>query len=326
MAPPLTPLVIRRLAYTRFLYEEGARYAQRPALLAATAVLAFHDAVEHFLGLAADHHGTNPDPKIQFMQYWAELKKAQIDLPRQGAMRRLNDARVAMKHHGNFPAQETIESSREAVLNFLTVATPTVFGIDFDAIDMVGLVTQPEVGQLLREAQTHAGRGDYNRAMAGLSLAFQALLGQYAGGSASYGWEQSPFSFGPRLPLRWQVPVFGDSPEAQVERITAIAQETQQGMQVISLGIDFPSFARFQVLAPRVHGFFDGSHKWYTRPSETLPTAEDYGWARGFVIESSLQAARADEVLDLLKAQTEANWPPMDQPEEHIWTGPAEET
>jgi hypothetical protein len=97
-------------------------------------------------------------------------------------------------------------------------------------------------------------------------------------------------------------------------------------MQVISLGIPFPSFARFQALAPRVHGFYDGSRKWYGHPSAPMPTAEDYDWARGFVIESALQAARADDVLDLLDAQMAGNWPPNDQPDEFLWTGPAEES
>jgi hypothetical protein len=67
-------------------------------------------------------------------------------------------------------------------------------------------VTQSETAQLLREAQTHADTGDYIAAMAGLSLAFEALLDHYSGSRSFDGWWQSPFSFGPELGHDRRVP------------------------------------------------------------------------------------------------------------------------
>jgi hypothetical protein len=327
VAPSLTPAEIQQLALIKFMYEEGVEESRRPHPLSATAVLKFHDAVELFLGLAASHLGAGVNPKIDFLEYWGQIKQqTQVQLPGKSDMDKLNHARVGFKHKGILPAQPTIEWSGQDALTFLTTATPLVFGADFDEVDMIDLVTQTHVAQVLRDAQTHEDQGDHVMAMAGLSVAFQALLDHYAGPHTSFGWEQSPFSFGPRLTSKDQQRNRRDDPEHRLERLTAITYETRKAMQVMSLGIDFAGFARFQALAPRVHGYMDGSHRFTEVPSDQSLTVEDYAWAQHFVIESALRAARADEVLQLLDEQMKANWNPKTPYPERTWTGPARTT
>ncbi|MGI5161985.1 hypothetical protein [Microbispora sp. CA-102843] len=200
-----------------------------------------------------------------------------------------------------------------------------VFNVDFDTIDMVDLVTQPKTAQLLREAQTHADTGDYVQAMAGLYLALDALLHHYAYSPEWHQWYHSPFSFGPRLMASMlDRPHFGpDGIEQRLADLSQIARETQEAMQVIALGIDFPSYMRFQVLAPQAHGYMDRSHRYSVTNSVASLSADDYSWARNFVIEAALNAASADEVVKLGNAQVEANWNPEQPPEEREWTGPA---
>lgn len=323
MVSKLSPLEMQRLAYIRFLYEEGAEYARRPHPLSCTAVLMLHDAVENFLGMATDHHGTNPDPKIQFMQYWSELKaKAQIDLPGKGAMTGLNAARVALKHHGTFPSEQTIEGAVRDVLRFFMTASPIVFGVDFDKVDMVDLLTQPETRQFLRDAQTHADIGDYSMAMAGLVLAFDALLTYYAKGDKPAG--TSPFRFGPPMSPLDEPRVDGHNGRgnSRLKKMTEIAKATQEALRVISLGIDYPSVARFRVIAPRVDGYANGSHRFVNSKSVQALTAEEYDWARHFVIESALRASRADQVRQLQERAFELNWNPSLPYGERTWTGP----
>lgn len=327
MAPSLTPAEIQQLALIKFMYEEGVEESRRPHPLSATAVLKFHDAVELFLGLAASHLGVNVNPKIDFLEYWGQIKtQTQVVVPGKADMDKLNHARVGFKHKGSLPSVSTIDRSREDTLKFFTSATPVVFGVDFDKVDMVDLVTQADVAQVLRDAQTHADQGDHIMAMAGLSIAFQALLDHYSGPGTSFGWEQSPFSFGPRLTSKDKQHNRRDDPDRRLERLTAITDETQKAMQVMSLGIDFASFARFQTLVPRVHGYMDGSQRFTEVPSDQSLTAEDYAWAQHFVIESALQAARADEVLQLLDEQMKTNWNPKAPYPERTWTGPAQTT
>ncbi|WP_433355579.1 hypothetical protein ACQP25_17110 [Microtetraspora malaysiensis] len=302
------------------------KHSQRPAPLSATALLSFHDAVENFLGLAADHLQVKVNSKINFMEYWGRIKdETDLDLPGKTSMNRLNDARVGLKHHGNFPSPQTIEQSRDAVRNFFTGATRMVFSADFDTIDMVDLVTQAKIAQLLREAQTHADIGDYIQAMAGLYLALEALLDHYAHGPGTHSWYSSRFSFGPALrnSMFDSLHYGRDGIEQRLTDLSSVAREIQEAMRVVALGIDFPSYVRFQVLAPTVHGYMNGSYRYSVTKSVESLTADDYSWARNFVIEAALNAATADEVLELGSAQIEANWNPEQPPEERAWTGPA---
>lgn len=327
MARSLTPNDIKRLAFSRFLYQEGVKHSRLPAPLSSTALLSFHDAVENFLGLTAEFLGVEVDPKISFMQYWGEVKaKAKIELPSRASMTKLNNARVSLKHHGHFPATETIEQSRVQVVNFFNAAAPVVFNIDFDTVDMVDLVTQPEVGQLLREAQTHADIGDYSAAMAGLKMAFAELLRHYGGRVSMNSAQSTPFAFGPRAPAFFKPrghPELNDL-AAQITYLRSVAQELREAMQMTSLGIDYPSYGRFAALVPLVPGYFNGEHRWFTTKDDDRMTAENYSSCRLFVIESTLQAARADEVLDLLRTQAEADRHPSGEYVERTWTGPAE--
>ncbi|MFD6186117.1 hypothetical protein [Streptomyces goshikiensis] len=325
MTSKLTPLDIQRLAYSRFLYDEGVAYALRPAPLSSTAVLSFHDAVENFLGLAAQFLGAEVSPGIQFKEYWGQLRPA-VALPAKGAMNTLNNVRVSLKHHGVFPSSQTVEQSRASVLNFFTLATPMVFGIDFDSINMTGLVTQAETAQLVRDAQTHADIGDWVHAMAGLRLAMECLLEQYARPKELERVE-SPFSFGPRIDGNLLRKHQNRETDPEVAKTVQVAVATQQAIQVISLGIDFASYIRFTWLTPTINGYMDGPFRYYPTAQEQAVTEQDYAWALNFVIESALQASRADEVLKLVNSRATLNWKAQfNRDREHIvrsWNGPA---
>jgi hypothetical protein len=103
--------------------------------------------------------------------------------------------------------------------------------------------------------------------------------------------------------------------------LSAIAKETRTALQIICLGIDFPSFARFQTLVPRVDGYYDGSYRYSYLPSD-LATPQQYSWARHFVIESALRASRADEALDFMHGQEAHTEQMRAKAKERAWTGP----
>ncbi|WP_445525821.1 hypothetical protein [Streptomyces cyslabdanicus] len=93
-------------------------------------------------------------------------------------------------------------------------------------------------------------------------------------------------------------------------------------MQVLSLGIDFPSYSRFKIIVPDVQPYGDGSQRYTVTEWDEARTADDYAWAEHFVIESALRAARADGVQELTENRSEAirkheGW------FERTWTGPA---
>jgi hypothetical protein len=99
LTQPLDPLTVQRLAFIRFLYEQGVSQADQPEPLSATAVLSFQDAVETFLRLAAEYRNVNLPTDVKFAEYWTKLQPAlppQTQLPSKNAMDRMNRVRVAL--------------------------------------------------------------------------------------------------------------------------------------------------------------------------------------------------------------------------------------
>lgn len=97
-------------------------------------------------------------------------------------------------------------------------------------------------------------------------------------------------------------------------------------MQVISLGIDYAKYSQFKALTPQVAGFMDGSTKFFYHQGHEQLTVEDYNSARPFLIESALQAVRADAVLQRRDAHHEAHIRGMKnglRTQQRKWTGPA---
>ena len=118
-----------------------------------SAVLTFHDAVELFLSLAAEHLNVGRS-SLGFMEYF-EVLKAPLgqDLAQKESMRRLNSARVGLKHSGTLPSKMSIEGFRASTTEFFETNVPTVFSVDFDSISLVDLVSGSAAYQHIRQAQ-----------------------------------------------------------------------------------------------------------------------------------------------------------------------------
>jgi hypothetical protein len=321
VSPTLDSLTVQRLAYIRYLYREGIEQSRQPAPLRSRAITSFHDAVENYVGLVAQHLSIELTRGTEFLAYWA-LIKPKFELPKKEPMRRLNDARVALKHNGTFPSEHQIEQARETLADFFTSVTPQVFGVDFDAIDMVDLLTQPEVARLLREAQTHADAGDYSMAMAGVSVALDALFNYYSDRRGPARWRA--FAFGPTLTLMDSPRVDGRGAprDGRLAKLSEIAESTQEALRAIGLGIDYPSLARFRIIAPAVTLYASGERRYAELTTHTLLTEDDYDWARHFIIESALRAARADDIAQLQERQRELNWGRTEPIPSRVWPGP----
>nr|WSW65171.1 hypothetical protein OG461_02610 [Streptomyces sp. NBC_00995] len=322
MSQPLDPLTVQRLAYVRYLYREGVEQSRQPAPLRSRAITSFHDAVENFIGLAAQHLGVDLKRNAEFLSYWEAIKPV-YELPKKDQMKRLNDARVALKHNGTFPSAHQIEQARGTVADFFTTVTPKIFGVELDTIDMVDLLTQHEVRQLLREARTHADIGDYVQAMAGLSLAFQALLTNYQIGEDPTRW--SAFNFGEKpSPSDEPRGEYRDPRFRRLEKLEDFMVITQDTLLAISLGIDYASMARFHILTPQVRTYKNGDMRYHIGKDLEEVTSDDYDWARQFVIDSGLHAAKADDLRAMEKRKWEASSKAKKLRPHRYWTGPVD--
>lgn len=317
MAATLDPLVVKRLAFIRFLHEQGVEQSHRPEPLAATALLSFHDAVESFLLLAAEHLSVNISNKITFDGYWGEIGAklpAGVSLPARGAMRRLNNLRVNLKHHGSFPSGADLQQTRADVATFLLDASLLIFDVDFTSLDMIDLVTQSATAQKLRHADAAARSDDHIEALALLWEAFDELLRDYA--ARKRGHSRGPYDFGAKLWHGAPTTVRNalrlgnrDSDTAalvssvietgkNVDALTQTIRAMQEGMRVLAVGLDYRRYARFSMLVPKVDLMMDGSR--HVSPFPGLQVGEqEYAFCRNFVIESALHLASMDFDLDL---------------------------
>jgi len=111
--------VVKRLAFTKYLYQTAVAQSRAPSPLSCASLLTMHDAVELFLQLASEHLNAGSGHP-GFMDYWDILNKKldPNELEQKESMRRLNKARVALKHHGTFPSDLDIEAFRASVTAF----------------------------------------------------------------------------------------------------------------------------------------------------------------------------------------------------------------
>ncbi|MFJ2199293.1 hypothetical protein [Streptomyces violaceusniger] len=300
MTGPLSQPTIQRLAFVRFLHEQGIAQSAQPEPLSASAVLSFHDAVEHFLLLSADHFGVNLPSNMKFLEYWEKLKPklpTGQELPSKQALNRLNKLRVDLKHHGNIPSSQAIAQAKADVTTFFTDATLMIFEVDFRTVDMTHLVTRPETVRLLHEAQTHADLADTVSALAGLVLTFEELL-EYYTARIHASWGRSPFAFGNRVPSFRPTREERNTPTSRhIKALTETSSKLQQAMRVIALGIDYTRYAQFNAMTPAVNHYADGKVTFSVTEWHESLADDDYQFARIFVIESALQAARVDAVF-----------------------------
>lgn len=299
---PISPQETKRLALIRFLYMDGLEQVARPAPLSSQALLSFHDTVEMFLLLAAEHLSVNLSRGVNFDGYFSEIKaSSDVEIPLRPAMRRMNNSRVNLKHHGSIPSDADLEQFRADVTTFLTDATQLVFQADFTRIDMVDLVTQQDAADKLRKAETQAGQGDYVEALATLSEAFDGLLDDYA--SRKIGLNGgSPYAWGPPAPPGLGIRLKGRDHDPEVvkrlEYVNSRVNDMQRPMRVMAMGVDYRRYARFKMLVPQILRFLDGRRE--VRPVPGFQLGDDeYQFCKQFVIETALHLAELDFDLNL---------------------------
>lgn len=119
----------RRLALVRQLQGMGVRQTRQAGPSAALGILPLHDAVEMFLLVLCDLWGAEPARKTDFIQYFDLLASAGLRLEQRESMKRLNAARVLLKHNGIGPGSADVEALRAATTNFFEDNAPQAVGV-----------------------------------------------------------------------------------------------------------------------------------------------------------------------------------------------------
>ncbi len=286
---------IERLAFIRYLFTLGVQHAQGAGPQSSVAILLFHDAVELFLVLASETlHVKRADGFMNYFQPLDEVLKPGPPMPERESMRRLNDARNALKHKGLRADRADLEHHTEAVIRFFEEATPRIFGADIDSVSLVAVVrcegAQPYL-QAAELAYKEHRAADGSRACA---EALDEVLRDYEQRQSDR-WLESPFSPIHRLRNVWLTEGGSRAERKLRECIDALNKtviDLHERTRLLSLGVDYRRYARFQRLTPHVQHTFGGSRHVLGDPPDI--TTDELRFCIDFVIDTALQLQMAD--------------------------------
>jgi hypothetical protein len=296
----LPPEVLNRhLVVVRYLFESGVQQSQQVGFRGAMSVLTLHDAVEMLLVLGLQHHDVYKRSRnYRFEEYWSELATAGVHVTQQGAMQRLNNARVNLKHHASLPGQDLVEEARTQTRIFFIENTPLIFGSSFDSISLSSLVTSSEFArEHLVSAEHHMATASYDEAMGDIAYAFHWLLGDHELYLREQRWARGGKS-ALRLDAVFKPTGLGlhrttASLNPFVRSVSERIADLQQAVRVIGLGLDFAQWQRFINLTPTVIELQPGQLSRTEWHGSSPPTLGECRLCYDFVIDSALRLQKA---------------------------------
>jgi hypothetical protein len=295
--------IIKRLAFIRYLYNVGSEQAKRPEPLCWAAILTFHDAVELFLQLVAEHIQLKERiSDIRFMQYWALTepylrKMNKPEITQRLSMERLNKARVNFKHYGTPPSKAAITGDFELnTKNLLEENTESIFGLKFADISFIELVVFPNTKNDLQEAEKLMNAGKFGESLGYVALAFAKLIDDYEQKKRDK-WGRSPFDFGKDMTFlsSHHIGAIGDLGnfiDTSKESIEAL----KEAIKIIGFGIDYKRYGLFKWITPYVYRYVDGNYEAAEIDEDVSKSlsASDVRFCIDFVIENAIALQEFD--------------------------------
>ncbi len=308
------PVKFRQLSFIKYLSSIGFEQAERPEPICYAALLTFHDSIELFLNLCSQHLDATIKTNQNFMDYWpaisAKLSAGTI-LTQQAGMMLLNKARVNFKHYGISPNKAEIDDFKVITKLFFEENTKSIFGIDFSCISLLDLVQCPGAKDDLKIAEKLLQEGKINESLEKIAFSWMKLFRDYENGvKAKFG--QHPFAFSsPSISIRSisddssnfkeEVSGFSDDVVNSFGDIAKSLSEIQEAIEIISLGIDFRRYIKFNLIKPKIkkvnNWFYPEKFKenpWeyqivkIDRGALGDPTSQDVQFCIDFVIECAI--------------------------------------
>jgi len=300
---------VKRLAFIKYLYQTAVAQSRAPSPLSCASLLTMHDAVELFLQLASEHLNVGSS-QPGFMDYWDLLNKKlhPKQLEQKESMRRLNKARVALKHHGTFPSDLDIESFRASVTAFFRENAQLIFACALDDISLIEFVNPESARERLKEAQIKIEHGDTLAALDGIALSFAEIIDEYEYRKRDQ-YNSSPFYFGSSMPFlsSFQMGFYSGSfstPESKlgefIDNVKESIEAIQDAIKMLALGIDYRRYSRFKMLTPYLSKVLSGDYIIYRGFEKAdKPSEEDARFCLDFTIESALTLAEFDYTVTI---------------------------
>lgn len=297
-------IYIKRLSNIKQLYKIAVAQSHQHENVAVFSILSFHDSIEMFLKLLAEKKDINSS-KIGFLEYWDKIPELSL----KESMRNLNVNRVNIKHKGIFPAKLEIERSRVHATDFFEQNTKRQFGLEFNEISLLELVSYPIVRAHVKAAVEALEKEDVNASMENVSKAFSELLNTYESSKSYRG--SSPFFFGEsttflssfHLEMRDSEDSLGKLPDF-IDTVAESIEALQDAVKIISLGIDYKEYSKFRFLAPVIYRT-TGGNMISQQLAERNLTTDNCQYCIDFVINCALKLQEFDfDVNSLVQKPT----------------------
>lgn len=274
--------LLRRLLLARYMLRLAAEESRKPEPLCSAALLLLHDSVELVLALAAEHLDVGTK-KTEFKQYFGLLEQAisPVILTHKDSMRRLNDARVGLKHYGTTPARREVLSFQAAAVDFIQDNVPRLFGLSFDDVSLADLVETQLVRECLKRTDAALAGGNLDEASCGVAEAFARLLREF---------KVDHFGRGMRSEMRdFESQLDRTGRTTSLTRLGETVDALQEEVALLRHGIDTRMLTVFRALMPSAAIMMAGNARFGGMPGAKPPSVEEIRLCYGFVVDSALR-------------------------------------
>jgi hypothetical protein len=206
------------------------------------------------LKLLAEKNNIKSD-KFDFIEYWDKIPSLTL----KESCRALNVRRVNLKHKGISPSKADIETARVNSTDFFEQNTITHFQIEFKEVSLLALLTYENVKKYLQLSQEALLNKKYAACTENAAYAFDELLHSYETNKRGQGYS-SPFLFG--KDMSFMNAFFMHIKDRELGRFIDTVGESinsiKDALRVLSLGIDYRKFLKFDYLTPAVFRIIGG--------------------------------------------------------------------
>lgn len=169
--------MLKQLLLCKRLFNEGMTFAKRSDSVSnGIAISLFQDSVEICVWAIIKDKNIQVKDGAPFTGYIEAIQKAGLILPQVAKINELNKARVNFKHYGNLPASDEGIKFQSYVEDFLTTSFQDYFNQDFEKVSLVDLVSDPNVREKLKEAESLMLESNFNEAAARVAIAKTMLF------------------------------------------------------------------------------------------------------------------------------------------------------
>lgn len=293
-------LIIKRLAFAKYLIERGNQESVNSEPLSSIALLHYHDALELSFDLVLEDKGINTN-NLSFMQYFDGVNewlrnngKSEISL--RPSLVKLKDRRVNLKHKGLFPSKTDIEESKFTANNLFEELCKNVYGLDAQKISLVELIENQRVKAFIKEA-INSYDSDQKKSIEKISLAFEFLLRDYESSKISR-FGESPFFFGKNMAFLdsffMKKELTGSKMEEFVDKVKESIESMQKVVKILAFGLDYKKYIKFRLLIPESKWYIGSEIPKVSLSQDAKISKEDFNFCINFLIECALKLQEFD--------------------------------